>query len=648
MEYSNFLPDRIMNRLFVIFSFFILASCSNKTVKTREANVQEVSLQTKNSISYEIFAIEDGGYGFNILKNGKVYIHQPIVPCVQGIQVFSSKKDAQTLATLLVLRLQTKGFKFLLQEPDLDTLFNMRHKKNQFTEKFTTSYLDSSKSNDQFTEGQKLSHIQQYPLLKDAPIKKKWIAKENVPFGYRGGGFGFVIGQFVYLGSGECYDAISKDFWCYNTYSQTWTCLAEIPEKCFSGISFSLLQMGYAGLGTEIGTSSGKFQNHMFQYNPFTNRWKKINRFPGTPRIDASVFVIGNNAYAGTGYDGTNTSDFYKYDPLKDYWRRIADFAGGNMHASIGIGTGKNGFIVAGARAPHDFNFLYEYIPTDNKWVKRKDMPGLPRNFLCGNYIDSNYFIAGCGGSYEVDIRQRDFYIYNIAADSWADLPDYPADKRGNSRPCGGTVNGKVFLGTGFNGEFTNDWNVFEYYYSLRTDTGDYNETISYPLKYKGQWELFQECTNDDCFAGAEIKTGEPLGNFCYSSRYVLGARSISLNGEAGKKLLVFPRNFSIKTDKQPQKPVSLRLFFTKKELEKTLGYCNKKTGIINSFNDVQVLQSNEDNPDTDPSNNNFQKNTYSFIKLQWYSYGFNGETIVAEFPVTSLHSEFYLVIQSK
>jgi len=102
-----------------------------------------------------------------------------------------------------------------------------------------------------------------------------------------------------------------------------------------------------------------------------------------------------------------------------------------------------------------------------------------------------------------------------------------------------------------------------------------------------------------------------------------------------------------LQADKQPQKPVFLRLFFTKNELEKALSDCNQKAGIIKDLDDVQVLQCNETNPDTYPSNNSFQENTYSFIKPQWYSYGFNCETMVAEFPVTSLNSEFYLAIST-
>src|ERR1035437_8820750 len=121
---------------------------------------------------------------------------------------------------------------------------------------------------------------------------------------------------------------------------------------------------------------------------------------------------------------------------------------------------------------------------------------------------------------------------------------------------------------------------------------------------YNGQWELFQECSSDDCYEGAELKSSEQLGNFYYSSRFVDSMRSIPLNAESGKNILLFPRNFSIKTDKQPKHPVSFRLFFTKKELEKALSNSNQKGGIVNTLDDVRVLQCNEKNIDTDPSNN--------------------------------------------
>lgn len=112
-------------------------------------------------------------------------------------------------------------------------------------------------------------------------------------------------------------------------------------------------------------------------------------------------------------------------------------------------------------------------------------------------------------------------------------------------------------------------------------------------------------------------------------------------------KLFIFPRNYLIQTQYQPGKITSLRLFFTRKELEETLQNFREKTGIIYSINDILVLQSNEKAPDTDPANNSFQKGSYTFIKPQWFNYGANSSIIVAEFPVSTLRSEFYLSIRT-
>jgi len=335
---------------------------------------------------------------------------------------------------------------------------------------------------------------------------------------------------------------------------------------------------------------------------------------------------------------------YFLTDTKKDNWKRIADFAGGNLHAAIGIGTGKRGFIVAGARAPDDFKFVYEYIPAIDKWERRQDLPGHTRNFHTGNYVDENYLIAGCGGTYELNKRLKDFYIYNIAKDTWSSIPDYPIGPQGNSRPCCANVDGKVYMGTGFDGVFLNDWNVFEHYFSIRKDTGMYDEGIGYPLKYNGTWELYQECTGEDCFAGISIRSKEKLGNFCYASHYTAQGKELNLLND---KYFVLPRSFAIQTQKQLQQKAGIRLFFTRDELADAINSYQKKTGLLFSTENIKILQCNETVPDCSIDNNHFQKNSSQLLHPVWYQYGAKGETIVAEFTTTALHSEFYGVISS-
>jgi N-acetylneuraminic acid mutarotase len=612
-----------MSRWIALFSLFILTSCSHMP---RQQNPEHPVFD--DTFSCRAFGTVAEGYGFDILKNGLVYIHQPIVPCIPGHKTFASAAGARLLGQYLADKLQTGRFEFLLQRFELDSLFHPADlRETQTPDPLPTktpdphstqiktpnpSPTETQTPNPSPTETQTPNPLPaaspvDSPALPDPPFKDQWTAKENVPFGKRAGGFCFCIGKNVYVGSGECYDAIIKDFWTFDTKTCAWTCLAEIPGKCFSGITFALSNKGYVGLGTEIGTSSGKFVRHMYAYDPVANRWNILPDFPGSPRIDAISFVIDEKAYVGSGYDGTNTRDFYAYEPRAGTWQRIPDFPGGDIHAAVGAGTGSRGFVIGGARAPHDYKFVYEYTPAAHAWVKRSDFPSHPRNFHCGTAIDDNFIVMGTGGSYEINVRLKDFYLYDIAADSWSAIPDYPADASGTSRPIGAAVDGKAYFGTGFDADYTNDWNQFEHYFSVRPDTGVYDERTGYPLKYDGRWQIYQECWQSGSYAGLELKSKVDVGDFCYRSEYSPSS----------------PRRFILHSEKTPAEPVFLRLFFTASELSQVLEKTHQ------TLNNVTIIRRSGSDS--------------SSIVPRWYSYGYKGGIEVAEFSTPDVSGEFYV-----
>ena len=71
---------------------------------------------------------------------------------------------------------------------------------------------------------------------------------------------------------------------------------------------------------------------------------------------------------------------------------------------------------------------------------------------------------------------------------------------------------------------------MFEYYFSVRTDTGLYNETVCYLLQYNGKWETYQECIDEDCYIGAQIKSAEDLGNIFYRATFQVISKFCQLN----------------------------------------------------------------------------------------------------------------------
>jgi hypothetical protein len=402
-------------------------------------------------------------------------------------------------------------------------------------------------------------------------------------------------------------------------------------------------------LGAARGGISESFKRDFYEYDPEQNKWFEKKSFPGSPRVDAASFTIIDKGYAGLGFDGVYKKDFYKYDPSRDKWERILDFAGGAVSASIGISSRSKGFIVGGDSRSDNKRFVFEYIPDADKWQKKKDFPGYARYFLSGCDIDTNLFIAGAGGAEGGAMRFRDFFLYDILKDEWSNIPDYPVSKEGITRMCFGNVNGKIFMGTGNNGLFFNNWNMYEYYYSVRGDSGVYDETVCYPLKYNNTWELYQECIGGNCYAGVQIKTPENLNNFCYKSLVAKSYQEISIKSKIQKnpsRFILLPRSFAISTDKRPSKEVGMRLYFTREEIENLVARYVKISGKEFSLDKIKILQYNEKDFDLLPLNNKTDLSYYNIIPPQLFSYGFQQQTIVASFKMNTLQSELYLAMQ--
>ena len=59
--------------------------------------------------TYEVFESQHGGWGYRILLNGVTVIQQPFIPCVAGFRGFSSREDAERVASFLIQKIQENG-----------------------------------------------------------------------------------------------------------------------------------------------------------------------------------------------------------------------------------------------------------------------------------------------------------------------------------------------------------------------------------------------------------------------------------------------------------------------------------------------------------------------------------------------------------
>jgi N-acetylneuraminic acid mutarotase len=187
--------------------------------------------------------------------------------------------------------------------------------------------------------------------------------------------------------------------------------------------------------------------------------WVELSDFEGLPRSYAASFVIGTNAYMGTGYDGDDRfNDFWKYSPETDSWTQIADFPGVARNSAVGFGIGYHyGYIGTG----YDGNTLkdfYEYDPSTDTWTKKTSVGGSKRRGAIAFVID-NYAYVGTGfdnGAYE-----DDFWEYNAETETWTQLNDIAnstslsfddAYTVNRNNAVAFSINGKGYVATGGQG----------------------------------------------------------------------------------------------------------------------------------------------------------------------------------------------------
>lgn len=71
---------------------------------TTPVPVQSIRMDSVPSpvIIYKLFNNPDKTYGYDIMLNGRLLIHQPNIPCINGNNGFASTKDAEKVAQLMI------------------------------------------------------------------------------------------------------------------------------------------------------------------------------------------------------------------------------------------------------------------------------------------------------------------------------------------------------------------------------------------------------------------------------------------------------------------------------------------------------------------------------------------------------------------
>lgn len=198
--------------------------------------------------------------------------------------------------------------------------------------------------------------------------------------------------------------------------------------------------------------------------------WVENSSFNGNSRYGAVTFTIGNKGYLIGGYDGDDYySDTWEYDVDNNFWRELASFPGDARVGAVGFAINGKGYFGTGYNGEDDLNDFWEYDPASDTWTQKADFSNLTdvadtdpnddfkREKAIGFAIKgSGYIGTGNNGS-----QQKDFWKYDVATDSWSEIPGFGGDKRQDASVF--VINDVAYIGTGLqNGSFPEDFYSFD------------------------------------------------------------------------------------------------------------------------------------------------------------------------------------------
>lgn len=178
--------------------------------------------------------------------------------------------------------------------------------------------------------------------------------------------------------------------------------------------------------------------------------WVKSITFRGVPRSGVVTFSIGNQVFAGLGYNGRDyLSDFYLFED--GIWKSVAKFPGPLREKAIAFSINSKGYIGLGSYKNTGGSIVYlndfwEYDSFNNQWKQLKDFSGGKRDgAVAVAYGQKGYVGTGFDGTNWFN----DFWAYTPNTDTWQQLDSYPSAGRVGSSAF--VMNGKILLVGGKN-----------------------------------------------------------------------------------------------------------------------------------------------------------------------------------------------------
>jgi N-acetylneuraminic acid mutarotase len=250
----------------------------------------------------------------------------------------------------------------------------------------------------------------------------------------------------------------------------TWTQKANYPGAArSSAVGFVIGNNAYIGTGTD----DVIFFSDFWKYDPVLDTFIAAATFPGTARREAVAFSIGTDGFIGTGCCGA-MSDFWKYNSLTDSWSQVAPFPNAMM-TGIAFAINGKGYVGLGDELGPSFSQkIYEYDPVADTWTQKANFPGAGRTDALGFSMNGKGYVAiGDDGNGPF---LKDLWEYNPTNDSWTQKTDFPGGHRSTAVGFAIASTGKLYIGTG-----DDDVNIHNDFWEWDSATDTWTQILNFP-----------------------------------------------------------------------------------------------------------------------------------------------------------------------
>jgi len=238
----------------------------------------------------------------------------------------------------------------------------------------------------------------------------------------------FSRGSNGYLLSGTT-TVLKKDFWEYNSLTNTWVQLPDYPGPARSyGIGCVIANKAYIGFGH----SSNGYPTDWWEYDFTTQQWVQKTNFPGPGRDHPTASVLNGKLYVGFGDDdAVNYKDWWEYNPQTDSWSQKTEYPGLRMHHPMSTSSLDLIYLLGGHvvdfqnQSNYSSKKLYAYNSLTDSWTTLQDITGSGKVAGAMFYADNKIY-AGIGIQEPVETFMNDFYEYDITTNTWNSIPNYP------------------------------------------------------------------------------------------------------------------------------------------------------------------------------------------------------------------------------